>query len=82
MRHLLIFMIGLILLSHAWSETNDGPVDFELAGLDGQTYRLSSYRGDQWVVVDWGVTFPIFPTQKRGFGFVSDCFAWDNQPHP
>ena len=57
MKDLPIFIIGLTLLGLAWSETNDGPVDFELAGLDGQTYRLSSYRGDQWVVVNYWATW-------------------------
>ena len=32
------------------------PVDFELPGLDGKTYRLSEYRG-KWVLVNYWATW-------------------------
>lgn len=57
MRHLLIFILSLTFSGLAWSETNDERVDFQLEGLDGQTYRLSSYRGNQWVVVNYWATW-------------------------
>lgn len=57
MKYLLIFLIGFSLLGTAGSETTNEAIDFELEGLDGQTYRLSSYRGDQWVVVNYWATW-------------------------
>lgn len=32
-------------------------IDFELPGLDGDTYRLSDYRFEQWVVVNYWATW-------------------------
>ena len=32
------------------------PVDFELEGLDGETYKLSDYRG-KWVLVNYWATW-------------------------
>lgn len=57
MKYLLIFLIGFSLLGTAGSKTTNEAIDFELEGLDGQTYRLSSYRGDQWVVVNYWATW-------------------------
>jgi peroxiredoxin len=50
LRLLLIGLCGLPLLAHA------EPVDFELQGLDGKTYRLSDYRG-KWVLVNYWATW-------------------------
>jgi len=47
--------------SPAVAETADAqqdasPIDFELAGLDGESYRLSDWRG-QWVLVNYWATW-------------------------
>ena len=34
-------------------ETGDVAPDFELAGTDGKTHRLSDYRGKRAVVIAW-----------------------------
>jgi peroxiredoxin len=48
-----LFLAGLCCLSQlALAE----PVDFELEGLDGKTYRLSDYRG-KWVLVNYWATW-------------------------
>ncbi len=44
----LFLMPGLVLA--------DGPIDFELAGLDGNGHQLSTFRGD-WVVVNYWATW-------------------------
>jgi len=46
---LLACLTGPVLASDA--------IDFELPGLDGQTHRLSDYRQDQWVVVNYWATW-------------------------
>ncbi len=57
MKHLLTALIGFVLLGLTGSGMADEAIDFELEGLDGQTYRLASYRGDQWVVVNYWATW-------------------------
>ncbi len=46
----LLYLCGLPLSALA------EPVDFELQGLDGKTYRLSDYRG-KWVLVNYWATW-------------------------
>ncbi len=46
----------LALLALLLSTTAAAELDFELPGLDGQTQRLSDYRGD-WVVVNYWATW-------------------------
>lgn len=47
--------VGLALMAAPASalEVGDPAPDFELPGSDGQTYRLSDYRGKQAVVLAW-----------------------------
>lgn len=48
-----LFMVSLCWLPlHTLAE----PVDFQLQGLDGKTYRLSDYRG-KWVLVNYWATW-------------------------
>jgi peroxiredoxin len=51
MRLILLFAWGLCSLKLAAD-----PVDFELPGLDGKTYRLSDFRG-QWILVNYWATW-------------------------
>ena len=58
---LAILAITFAGLSTAVAETADvqqdaAPIDFELAGLDGKSYRLSDWRG-QWVLVNYWATW-------------------------
>jgi peroxiredoxin len=48
----------LFLASLCWLplHTLAEPVDFQLLGLDGKTYRLSDYRG-KWVLVNYWATW-------------------------
>ncbi|TVQ35020.1 MAG: TlpA family protein disulfide reductase [Wenzhouxiangella sp.] len=51
MKKLLILVLLLPALVLA-----DGPIDFDLPGLDGNGHQLSTYRGD-WVVVNYWATW-------------------------
>lgn len=46
----------LILLALCSISVAAEPVDFELPGLDGKTYRLSDFRG-KWVLVNYWATW-------------------------
>lgn len=48
-------MVSMVLLSSALMA--EELIDFELKGLDGDTYRLSDYRSKQWVVVNYWATW-------------------------
>lgn len=48
-------MVSMVLLSSALM--GEELIDFELKGLDGDTYRLSDYRSKQWVVVNYWATW-------------------------
>jgi thiol-disulfide isomerase/thioredoxin len=48
-----LFLVGFCWLSQPVLAE---PVDFELEGLDGKTYRLSDYRG-KWVLVNYWATW-------------------------
>ena len=48
-------MVSILLLSGVVMAQD--PIDFELTGLDGNTYRLSDYRNQQWVVVNYWATW-------------------------
>jgi len=41
------------ILSAADLKIGDAAPDFSLAGSDGKTYKLSSYKGKQAVVIAW-----------------------------
>jgi thiol-disulfide isomerase/thioredoxin len=49
---------SLFIASLCWlaSTATAEPVDFELEGLDGETYRLSDFRG-KWVLVNYWATW-------------------------
>jgi thiol-disulfide isomerase/thioredoxin len=49
-------VILLLLLTLSTSFLLAEPVDFELEGLDGKTYKLSDYRG-KWVLVNYWATW-------------------------
>lgn len=49
-------VILLLLLTLSPSYLLAEPVDFELEGLDGKTYKLSDYRG-KWVLVNYWATW-------------------------
>jgi thiol-disulfide isomerase/thioredoxin len=49
-------VILLLLLALSPSFLLAEPVDFELEGLDGKTYKLSDYRG-KWVLVNYWATW-------------------------
>jgi peroxiredoxin len=49
-------LITLILCALLSFSAMADPVDFELPGLDGKTYRLSDYRG-KWVLVNYWATW-------------------------
>jgi len=51
-RWLLLFCTGLPLSATAL-EVGDQAPDFQLQGSDGQTYRLSQFRGQETVVIAW-----------------------------
>ena len=58
MKTMLLVMTASILLSCAAApakdlEPGDPAPDFDLPGSDGQTHRLSDYRGKQAVVLAW-----------------------------
>ncbi len=48
-----LLLLGLLLCAQTILAE---PVDFELKGLDGKTYRLSDYRG-KWVLVNYWATW-------------------------
>ncbi|MET0089392.1 MAG: TlpA disulfide reductase family protein [Candidatus Thiodiazotropha sp.] len=48
-----VFLLGILLSAQTVLAE---PVDFELKGLDGKTYRLSDYRG-KWVLVNYWATW-------------------------
>ncbi|MET0027363.1 MAG: TlpA disulfide reductase family protein [Candidatus Thiodiazotropha sp.] len=48
-----VFLLGMLLCAQTVLAE---PVDFELKGLDGKTYRLSDYRG-KWVLVNYWATW-------------------------
>jgi peroxiredoxin len=50
------YFLGLMLLGLCSLSTVADPVDFELPGLDGETYRLSDFRG-KWVLVNYWATW-------------------------
>ncbi|MCU7844004.1 MAG: TlpA family protein disulfide reductase [Candidatus Thiodiazotropha sp. (ex Monitilora ramsayi)] len=51
-RHVFLFLLWVLMPSLLMAE----PVDFELEGLDGKTYKLSDYRG-KWVLVNYWATW-------------------------
>jgi peroxiredoxin Q/BCP len=55
MKKLLTLMAGFAagILSAADLKVGDAAPDFSLAGSDGKTYKLSSYKGKQAVVIAW-----------------------------
>ena len=55
MKKLLTFMAGFAagILGAADLKVGDAAPDFSLAGSDGKTYKLSSYKGKQAVVIAW-----------------------------
>ncbi len=55
MKKLLTLMAGFAagILGAADLKVGDAAPDFSLAGSDGKTYKLSSYKGRQAVVIAW-----------------------------
>jgi peroxiredoxin Q/BCP len=55
MKKLLTLMAGFAagILGAADLKVGDAAPDFSLAGSDGKTYKLSSYKGKQAVVIAW-----------------------------
>jgi peroxiredoxin Q/BCP len=55
MKKLLTLMAGFAagILGAAGLKVGDAAPDFSLAGSDGKTYKLSSYKGKQAVVIAW-----------------------------
>ena len=45
--------VGLTAHAHADLKVGDAAPDFELAGTDGKTYKLSDFKDKQAVVVAW-----------------------------
>ncbi len=52
--HLGLMLVSLWLACSSIAQT---PLEFELPALDGQSHKLSDYRGDQWVVVNYWATW-------------------------
>ena len=53
---LVIFLIGLppqLIFSAELPEVGEFAPDFEMVGSDGETYKLSKFRGKQAVVLAW-----------------------------
>ena len=55
MKKLLTLMAGFAagILGAADLKVGDAAPDFSLAGSDGKTYKLSSYKGKQAVMIAW-----------------------------
>jgi thiol-disulfide isomerase/thioredoxin len=58
-RHIALLLVAPLLVSGAlWASSNDdeGTFDFAMQDLDGQTHRLSDYRG-RWVILNYWATW-------------------------
>ncbi len=56
-RKFLVFNIITLLLM-ATGQTHAAPIDFQLADINGNEHRLSSYRG-KWVIVNYWATWCV-----------------------